>query len=143
MQRPDINSLTCVNPECQLFDQSAKNSLKVRKVYGQDQRRFLQCKECQEEFSERRGTALFNIKIPEVKAVSVIEHLGEGGPITGTARLVPVAQDTVARLPRLVGVAGRHAQKFHDQKVQGITPQALEFDEQWSHVGKKGNALYC
>jgi hypothetical protein len=39
-------------------------------------------------------------------------------------------------------VAGRHAEQFHDQEVQGITPQALEFDEQWSYVGKKGGALW-
>ena len=139
MQRPDMDSLTCINPECQLFAQLGQNNLKVRKVYGQDQLRFLQCKECQEEFSERRGTALFNTKIPEAKAVSVIEHLDEGCTITGTARLVPVAKDTVARLLK---VAGRQAQKFHDQKVQGIAPQALEFDEQWSYVGKKGGPLY-
>jgi transposase-like protein len=139
MQRPDIDSLTCVNPQCQLFDQLGRNNLKVRKVYGPDQLRFLQCKECQEEFSERRGTALFNTKIPEAKAVSVIEHLDEGGTVTGTARLVKVAKDTVARLLK---VAGRQAQKFHEQQVRGIAPQALEFDEQWSYVGKKGEALY-
>ena len=138
MQRPDINSLTCVNLECQLFDQPGQNNLKVRKVYGRDQLRFLRCKECQEEFSERRDTALFNSKIPEAKAVSVIEHLDEGCTVTGTARLVKVAKDTVSRLLK---VAGRHAQQFHHQKVQGITPQALEFDEQWSYVGKKRGAL--
>lgn len=140
MQRPDINTLSCVNPECQLFDQPGKSNLKVRKVYGQDQLRFLHCTECQEEFSERHGTALFNTKVPEAKAVSVIEHLDEGCTVTGTARLVKVAKDTVARLLK---VAGRQAQKFHDQEVQGITPQALELDEQWSYVGKKGEALHC
>jgi transposase-like protein len=138
MERPDMASLTCVNPECQMFDQPGRGNLKVRKVYGQDQLRLLRCKECGEEFSERRGSALFNTKIPEAKAMSVIEHLDEGCTLTGTARLVKVAKDTVSRLLK---VTGRHAKKFHDQEVQGITPQALEFDEQWSYVGKKGEAL--
>lgn len=138
MERPDMASLTCVNPECQMFDQPGRGNLKVRKVYGQDQLRFLRCKECGEEFSERRGSALFNTKIPEAKAMSVIEHLDEGCTLTGTARLVKVAKDTVSRLLK---VTGRHAKKFHDPEVQGITPQALEFDEQWSYVGKKGEAL--
>lgn len=133
MQRPDITTLFCVNPECQLFAQPGKNNLKIRKVDGQDQLRFLHCNECREEFSERRGSALFNSKIPEEKAVSVVEHLGEGCTVTGTARLVKVAKDTVARLLK---VAGRQAQKFHDQQVQGIAPQALEFDEQWSYVAR-------
>jgi len=109
MQRPDILSLTCLNPECQLVAQPGQNNLKVREVYGPDQLRFLHSKECGEEFSERRGSALFNTKIPEAK-------------------------DTVARLLK---VAGRQAQKFQDRQVEGIAPQALEFDEQWSYVGKK------
>ncbi len=138
MKRPDLDTLACANPECQLFDQPGAANLTVRKVYGQDELRLLRCLKCQEEFSERRGTALFNTKIPEDKAVSVIEHLDEGCTITGTSRLVKVAKDTVSRLLK---VAGRQAEKFHDQKVQGITPQALEFDEQWSYVGKKGEAL--
>jgi hypothetical protein len=33
---------------------------------------------CGEEFSERRGTALFNTKLPELKAEEVLNHLGEG-----------------------------------------------------------------
>ena len=70
--------------------------------------------------------------------MSVIAHLDEGCTLTGTARLVQVAKDTVARLLK---VAGRQAEKFPDQKVPGIAPQALEFDEQWSYVGKKGEAL--
>jgi len=139
MERPHMDTLACVNPECQLFDQPGKHNLKVRKVYGQDQLRFLHCKECGEEFSERRGTALFNTKIPEAKAVSVIEHLDEGCTLTGTARLVKVAKDTVSRVLK---EAGRHAKRFHDQKVQGITPQALEFAQQWSYVGERGGQLY-
>lgn len=137
MPRPDIDTLACVNPECQLFKQPGAGNLVVRKVYGGDQLRLLRCRQCQEEFSERRGTALFNTKIPEAKAVSIIEHLDESCSITATARLVPVSKDTVARLLK---AAGRHAQRFHDQKVQGIRPLALEFDEQWSFV-KKSNAI--
>ena len=133
MARLDLNVLACVNPECQLFDQPGAGNLRVRKVYGQDQIRLLRCCQCKEEFSERRNTPLFNTKIPEAKAVSVIEHLDESCSIRATAKLVKVSKETVARL--LKG-AGRHAQKFHDQRVRGITPQALEFDEQWSFVKK-------
>jgi hypothetical protein len=39
-----------------------------------------------------------------------------------------------------VRVAGRHAEWFHDQHVRGLTPKALEFDEQWSFVKKSRNA---
>jgi len=137
MKRPDINTLACVNEECQLFNRPGAGNLAVRKVYGQDRIRLLGCNICKEEFSERRGTALFNIRIPEAKAQSVIEHLEEGCGIRPTARLVKVGKDTVARLLK---VAGRHAKKFHDHKVQGLSPQALEFDEQWSFVKKSKGA---
>ena len=156
MERPDMDTLACVNEECQLFDQPGAGNLTLRKVYGQDQLRLLRCNQCQEEFSERRGTALFNTKIPEAKAEAVISHLDEGCTLTGTARLVKVAKDTVSRLLK---VAGRHAEKFHDQNVQGIAPQALEFDEQSAHsmrsstsslvnegnmrLGTLGGSTYC
>jgi transposase-like protein len=137
MPRPDINTLACVNRECQLYNQSSAGNLTVRKDYGQDHIRLLRCAECREEFPERRGTPLFNTKIPEAKAVSVVEHLGEGCGIRPTARLVKVCKETVARL---VKTTGRQALQFHDQRVRGIAPQALEFDEQWSFV-KRSNGI--
>ena len=88
MSRSDLNTLACVNPECQVFKQLGKGNLGVRKVYGAAGLRLLRCRECQEEFSERRGTALFNPKIAEDKAVAiiehlaVIEHLNEGNSLT-------------------------------------------------------------
>lgn len=138
MNRPDIDTLACVNQECHLFNQPGEGNLIIRKVYGRDGIRYLRCRECCEEFSERRGTALFNTKIGEERAEAVIMHLDEGCSISGTARLVKVSKDTVSRLLKTVG---RHAKKLHDVQVQGIKPQALEFDEQWSFVKKNRGAV--
>ena len=137
MNRPDLDTLACVNAECQLFRRVGASNLVIRTVYGHDRLRLLRCRSCGEEFSERRGTALFNTKLPEPKAEEVINHLGEGCSVRATARLVHVAKETVARLVR---VTGRHAERFHDQHVYGLTPRALEFDEQWSFVKKSRNA---
>jgi hypothetical protein len=60
MQRPDLDTLACVNPACQQFPHTGQANLTVRKVYGQDRIRLLRCRTCGEEFSERRVTALFN-----------------------------------------------------------------------------------
>ena len=92
---------------------------------------------CGAEFSERRGSALFNTKLPEAKAEDVIHHLGEGWSVRTTARLVKVCQETVARLLR---VSGRHAERFHDQHVRALRRMALECDEQWSFVKKSRSA---
>jgi len=42
---------------------------------------------------------------------------------------------------RLVRVSGRHAERVHDQQVQGLTPKALEFDEPWGDVKKNKSAV--
>lgn len=138
MERPDLDTLACGNAECPLFRQIGQGNLVIRKVYGHDTIRLLRCRTCGEEFSERRGTALFNTKVPEAKAVEVIDHLTDGCGVRSTARLTQVCKATVARLLR---VSGRHAERVHDQQVRDLTPKALEFDEQWSYVKKSKNAV--
>src|SRR5262245_38674260 len=133
MQRSDLDTLACVNPECHLFCRPSAAHLTVRKVYGHDRLRLLRCRTCGEECSERRGSALLHTKLPEATAEDVISHLDEGCSVRATVRLVKVAKATVARLLR---VTGRHAQRFHAQHVPGLTLKALEFDEQWSFVKK-------
>ena len=137
MQRPGLDTLACVNPECQRFRLPGQDNLTVRKVYGQDHIRLLRCRTCGEEFSERRGTALFNTKVTEERAASIVNHLGEGWGVRATARLVHVAKDTVARLLRM---AGRHAERVHNGRVRDVTPRAVELDEQWSFVKKSRSA---
>jgi len=110
----------------------------IRKVYSRDAIRLLRCRSCGEEFSERRGTALFNTKVSEAKATEVIDHLTDGCSVRSTARLTKVCKETVARLLR---VSGRHAERVHDQQVRDLMPRALAFDEQWSCVKKSKNAV--
>jgi IS1 family transposase/transposase-like protein len=123
-----------VNAECQYFAHPGQGNLTIRKVYGQDGIRLLRCGSCHEEFSERRTTALFNTKVSEAKAESIIDHLDEGCSVRATSRLTQAAKVTVARLLK---TSGRHAQRFHDQEVQDLRPRAIQFDEQWSFVKKK------
>jgi transposase-like protein len=133
MERPDLSTLACVNSECHHYGQSGQDNLVIRKVYGRDRLRLLRCRSCQDEFSERRGTALFNTKLSEAKTIDVIDHLDEGCSVRSTSRLTKVAKESVARLLK---VSGRHAQRLHDQEIRDLTPRALEFDEQWSFVKK-------
>src|SRR5262249_10074742 len=84
MKRPDLTTLACVNAECQLFRHPGANNLTVRKIYGHDRIRLLRCRTCGEECSERRGTALFNTKLPEATAEDVMNHWGEGCSVRAT-----------------------------------------------------------
>jgi IS1 family transposase/transposase-like protein len=138
--RPPLESLACINPECKLYGQAGQGNLSIRKVYGKHDRiRYLRCSACQEEFSERKNTALWNCKIAEKKAVSVAEHLSEGNSIKGTARLVRVDPSTVRRLNKR---AGRHGQQYHDEKVHDLAIENLQADERHGFVAEKSQPAW-
>lgn len=137
--RPPLESLACVNHECEHYGQAGLENLRVRKTYGHDELRYLRCRGCGHEFSERRNTPLWNSKLPEHKAVAVAEQLAEGTSFTGTSRLVQVSTGAVRRL---AGQLGRHGQRFHDAHVKGLTATALQADERWGFVGRKAQQLW-
>lgn len=137
--RSPLDSLACVNATCELYGQAGQQNLTVRKVYGQDRIRYLRCRACGVEFSERKSTALWNTKVCEAKAVAIGEHLAEGCSLKGTARLVQVDASTVRRLDRRLG---EHAQAFHDERVQGIKVNALQADERYGYAGDKGQPAW-
>ena len=90
-------------------------NLSVCARYGkQNHIRLLYCNACKYRFSERKGTPLFHSHLPDDKARSVLQHLGEGCGIRQTGRLVGVHRDSVVRLARR---AGDHAHDAHDELV--------------------------
>ncbi len=138
--RPPLESLACVNPECEIYGQTGAGNLILRKEYGRHDRiRFLRCRVCREEFSERKNTALWNCKIPEQKAVSVCEHLSEGSSIKATARLVRVDPGTVRRLNQR---SGRHGRQYHDQHAQDLAIENLQGDERHGFAGSKAQPAW-
>ncbi|PON12185.1 transposase, partial [Candidatus Entotheonella serta] len=44
MERPDLDTLACVNAECHLHRKTHQGNLGVRKVYGRDAIRLLRCR---------------------------------------------------------------------------------------------------
>lgn len=117
LTRSPLDSLACVNVRCELYGQAGQHNLTVRKVYGQERIRYLRCRACGGEFSERKQTALWNTKVCEAKAVAIGEHLAEGCSLKGTARLVQVDPSTVRRLNQRLG---EHGQAFHDEHAQAV-----------------------
>ena len=132
--RPPLESLACVHPDCDLYGQKGVHNLKIRKVYSRDNIRYLCCRCCQQEFSERKNIALWNSKIPEDKAVSAAEHLADGCGLKSTARLVKVDPSTVRRLNQKVGT---HGQYYHEQKVHDVAVSELQADERHGFAGRK------
>ena len=124
--RPPLSSLACINPDCERYGQTGKDNLTVRKTYGADHIRYLRCRCCTTEFSERKGSALWNVKVSEATAISIAEQLAEGTSIKGTARLTRAHPQTVRR----IGLrCGRHGKAFHQAKAQQLQVRTLEMDE--------------
>jgi transposase-like protein/IS1 family transposase len=135
LTRPPLETLACVNEGCESYGQSGQENLTIRKIYGQDQIRYLRCRDCGQEFSERKATALWNTKVSEVKAVAVADHLAEGCSLKATARLVRVNASVVRRLNQKLG---RHGEAFHKERVHNLEVVALEADERYGYAHDKG-----
>jgi transposase-like protein len=74
----------------------------------------LRCRACKARFSERKGTPLFDARLPPETVEAVLEHVAVGCGVRQTGRLCRVHPDTVARYSR---IAGGHAEALHDELV--------------------------
>jgi hypothetical protein len=108
----DLSRFCCQNFNCRDHGRRGLGNLTVCGHFGKDRRiRLLYCRTCKARFSERKGTALFNTKLPDDKSLSLLAHLHEGCGVRQTSRLIGVHRDTVTRL------AGVHAKALHDELV--------------------------
>ena len=111
----DLKNFCCQNLDCPDYGRRGLDNLRVCFRNGPDkQRRVLACRTCRRRFSERKGTALYRCKLPEDKALSVLQHLQESCGVRQTGRLVGVNKNTVVRL---AVVAGQHAKDVHEELV--------------------------
>jgi transposase-like protein len=110
-----LSRFCCQNPKCPEHGKRAAGNLYVRGWYGKNKSlRLLSCRICGARFSENKGTALFDSKLPREKALSILEHLADGCGVRQTARLAKVNRKAVERLARR---AGGHAKALHDELV--------------------------
>ena len=110
----DLSCFCCLNPNCSDYGKRDHGNLTVPARYGPHQTRVLRCSTCKDRFSERKGTPLFDARLPADKVVSVLAHVAEGVGTRKTARLVGVHRDTVTRYIRR---AGEHARELHEELV--------------------------
>jgi transposase-like protein len=114
MPTADLARFCCQNPDCPEYGRRDAGNLSVCGHFGKHDHRLLYCNACKARFSEFKGTALFNTKLPHQTALAILEHLAEGCGVRQTARLVGVSPDTVTRLAR---IAGEQARLAHDELV--------------------------
>ena len=97
----DLTRFGCLNSDCPDYGKRGAGNLTVPHRYGSGQsRRMLRCRTGKARFSERKGTPLFDARLPPEKVESVLEHVAEGCGVRQTGRLCRVAPNTVARWAR-------------------------------------------
>lgn len=117
----DLSRLCCLDPECPEYGKRGAGNLTVPHRYGPGtSRRMLRGRTCKARSSERKGTPLFDARLPPEKVESVPEHVAEGGGVRQTGRLGRVTPNTVARYSR---IAGEHARGAHDDLVAVSPPR--------------------
>ncbi len=114
MDEHDLSRFCCLNPDCSAHGKRGHGNLTVPMRDGPHRTRLLRCSTCQTRFSERKGTPLFDTRLPPDTVTAVLAHVAEGTGTRKTARLVGVHRDTVTRSTAL---AGDHAQQLHDELV--------------------------
>ena len=124
----DLSRFCCLNSECPGHGKRGAGNLSVTSRYGRDkQRRMLRCSACKVRFSERKGTPLFDSRLPPEQVESVLEHIAEGCGVRQTGRLCKGPdRNTVGRLSRL---AGDHARDLHGELVAAPRTREVQFDE--------------
>jgi LacI family transcriptional regulator len=111
----DLSQFCCQNAACPDSGKRGQGNLTVTMRYGPTQsRRMLRCSTCKSRFSERKGTPLFDSRLPPERVVAILAHVAEGVGTRKTARLTGTHQDTVTRYIRR---AGHQAQQLHDELV--------------------------
>ena len=132
----DLPHFCCLNSGCPDYGKRGAGNLTVTSRYGpQKERRMLRCNACKARFSERKGTPLFDSRLPPEQVEAVLEHIAEGCGVRQTGRPCKVIRGTVGRPRR---IAGEHARDLHDELV-ALSPRTREvpFDEKWAFVAKK------
>ena len=111
----DLSLFCCLNSDCPDHGKRGSGNLTVPHRYGPGKsRRMLRCRTCKARFSERKGTPLFDARLPPEKVESVLGHVAEGCGVRQTGRLCRVNPNTVGRYSR---IAGEHARDAHDELV--------------------------
>ena len=103
MHSPSLDSFRCFNPACPAVGQPGLGNIRHRKwcETRSGRRRLLRCATCGQEFSELKGTALWNLKLPHEQVGSVVEPVTRGNSFKETAELTSTHRTTVSRLTRI------------------------------------------
>jgi len=107
------------------------------KRFGFDRNRSprVRCRLCGKTWTERQQPKLLGeMRVPVETAKLALRLLVEGMSVRATERTTGLHRDTVCKLIVHFGDA---CKQFLDERMRGLTLTHLQFDEQWTWVGRK------
>jgi hypothetical protein len=118
---------SCPNPHCARFNRPGEGNIVHRSWTGMHKHiERLRCTTCDREFSERGGTLMARSKLPEDTVIRLVKCQRWGVCDAGTADICAVDLKTVYRFQR---VAAQRAVTHHQQSVQNLEVQGVQWDE--------------
>jgi len=96
------------------------------------------CCVCGKRFAEEQTNPLGDMRVELADAKLALRLLVEGNSVRGAARITCLDKATILKLIVHFGDACR---RFLDERMRGLTLEHLQFDEQWTYVGKKQSRL--
>jgi len=106
------------------------------KRFGKDRKgnqRF-RCLLCGKTWTEATAKPLGDMRVPVEMAKLALSLLTQGMSIRATERATGINRNTIMKLIVHFGTACR---SFLDREMRGLTLTHLQFDEQWTYVGRK------
>lgn len=97
-------------------------------------RQLWQCSLCGRCLSERRGTAFFNLKTPELEVARSLDAMMRGDTQTSTAHTRHHRRETLRLWRKRAAPSARAVDRDF---ITDLTVTDLELDEQWSFAGQK------
>jgi transposase-like protein len=110
-----IEHLCCQNSQCADAGIRDHGNLTFRGWSGKSRRiRMVHRRTCKSCFSERKGTAWEQARLPDDKVLAIFKHIREGCGTRATSRPLDGDKNTVTRY---LAVAGAHGEQLHDELV--------------------------
>jgi len=126
----------CPNEQCPNYNKTGTGSIVSNGTYTTQSgkvHKFI-CRECGSVFSERKGTAFYDIRSPVEKMILAIKLILQGLSLRAVSVVIEVKLDTV-RFWLMKSAA--HAEQVNEALVKEIKVNRVELDELWSFVRKK------
>lgn len=110
------------------------------KKFGRDRKgnQRHRCVLCGKVWADTQVNPLGTMRVPVADAKLALRLLTEGMSIRATERTTGIHRDTLCKLIVLFGDACR---RLLDERMQGLRLEHLQFDEQWTWVGRKQSRL--